>query len=276
MSEKKDYYEILGLTKAASDEEIRKAYRKLALKWHPDKNPDKREEAEKTFKEIAEAYAVLSDKAKREQYDRFGSVGPDQGFSGGAGFGDFDAQKIFEMFFGGKDPFKAFQEDDDGFFSSSIFGSKGKKKGFTSGFGGFFGDDDFFGGGGFSNSGFTSTTFTSSSFGGPQCFSTKTSTVTENGKTVKKTEKTTVGADGKKQVEIIEEVKGRDGKVEKTVKYLDDKGIEVPKFLPSTEEKKTQPSSKFKFHTPMETEEIPKPKKAAHASTKKTADARKK
>jgi DnaJ-class molecular chaperone len=74
-SDKRDYYEVLGLTKGASEDEIKKAYRKLALKWHPDKNPDNKDEAQKKFKEIAEAYSVLSDKDKRAAYDRYGHEG---------------------------------------------------------------------------------------------------------------------------------------------------------------------------------------------------------
>lgn len=126
---RKDYYSILEVPKTATDEEIRKAYRKLALKWHPDKNADKREEAEQKFKDIAEAYAVLSNKEKRERYDRFGDAENadnfpefDHEFSFG------DASKIFEMFFGGKDPFSFFDDDEDGFFSGGLFGKRGKAK----------------------------------------------------------------------------------------------------------------------------------------------------
>ncbi|MBI4666088.1 MAG: DnaJ domain-containing protein [Nitrospinae bacterium] len=68
----KDYYEILGVPRGVSDEELKKAYRKLAKRWHPDKNLDNKDQAEAKFKEISEAYAVLSDKDKRAQYDRFG------------------------------------------------------------------------------------------------------------------------------------------------------------------------------------------------------------
>ncbi|KAI9202430.1 uncharacterized protein BJ171DRAFT_476640 [Polychytrium aggregatum] len=71
----KDYYDILGVSKSADDDEIKKAYRKQALKWHPDRNPDKKEQAEKKFKELAEAYEVLSDKNKRTIYDQFGEAG---------------------------------------------------------------------------------------------------------------------------------------------------------------------------------------------------------
>jgi curved DNA-binding protein CbpA len=70
------YYEVLGVPKRASHADIKKAYRKLAIKWHPDKNPDNAEAAAEKFKEIGEAYEVLSDKKKREQYDQFGFDGP--------------------------------------------------------------------------------------------------------------------------------------------------------------------------------------------------------
>ena len=91
MSTTRDYYEILGLSKDATESEIKKAYRKLAMKYHPDKN--KEEDAEGKFKEISEAYAVLSDAEKREQYDRFGHAGIDGRYSQedifrGADFGD--------------------------------------------------------------------------------------------------------------------------------------------------------------------------------------------
>ncbi|MFU8767786.1 MAG: DnaJ domain-containing protein, partial [Candidatus Methanoperedens sp.] len=79
MATKRDYYEILGVDKKASADEIKKEYRKLAMKYHPDKNnsPD----AEEKFKEISEAYAVLSDQNKRQQYDQFGHAGIDQRYS---------------------------------------------------------------------------------------------------------------------------------------------------------------------------------------------------
>ena len=68
-STKRDYYEVLGLTKEATEKDIKKAYRKLAFKWHPDKNPENKKEAEEKFKEINEAYSVLSDPDKRKEYD---------------------------------------------------------------------------------------------------------------------------------------------------------------------------------------------------------------
>ena len=104
--QKRDYYEVLGLSKGASDDEIKKAYRKLAKKYHPDMNPgDKTAEAK--FKEVNEAYSVLSDKDKRAKYDQFGHAGVDPNFgAGGGGFGGFDMGDVdlgdlFGSFFGG-------------------------------------------------------------------------------------------------------------------------------------------------------------------------------
>jgi molecular chaperone DnaJ len=113
MSTKRDYYEILGVRKGASPEELKKAYRELALKSHPDRVPaEKKKEAEDQFKEISEAYAVLSDPQKRSLYDQYGHAGVDQKFrqedifrgtdfrSVFEGFGDFDGGGIFETIFG--------------------------------------------------------------------------------------------------------------------------------------------------------------------------------
>ena len=102
MADKRDYYEVLGLQKGASDSDIKKAFRKMAMKYHPDKNPGDKE-AEEKFKEINEAYAVLSDPEKKEKYDRFGHAGvdPNAGFGGGGGFGGFGGfEDIFDMFGG--------------------------------------------------------------------------------------------------------------------------------------------------------------------------------
>ncbi len=104
----RDYYEILGVPRAASDDELKKAYRQLAMKYHPDRNPNNKE-AESRFKEASEAYAILSDKAKRAQYDQFGHV-EGNGSPGGAEFGGFGAGgpfgdvfgDIFSDFFGGQ------------------------------------------------------------------------------------------------------------------------------------------------------------------------------
>lgn len=114
MADKRDYYEVLGVSKSASDDELKKAYRSLAKKYHPDLHPDDKE-AEAHFKEVNEAYEVLSDKDKRAKYDQFGFAGVDpnygagQGggaYGGAGGFGGFgggfgDVGDIFESFFGG-------------------------------------------------------------------------------------------------------------------------------------------------------------------------------
>ncbi len=102
---KRDYYEVLGVSRDASVDEIKKAYRKLARQYHPDANPDD-PDAEEKFKEISEAYVVLCDPEKRANYDRFGHAGADGqgfgGFNGFGGFGDFGGiEDILEMFFSG-------------------------------------------------------------------------------------------------------------------------------------------------------------------------------
>jgi molecular chaperone DnaJ len=112
MSQKKDFYEVLGVSRSANESEIKKAYRKLALKYHPDKNPDDKASEDK-FKEAAEAYEVLSDSDKRARYDRFGHAG--MGGAGG-GRGGMDMDDIFSQFgdvFGG------------GFGGGSFGGSRG-------------------------------------------------------------------------------------------------------------------------------------------------------
>ena len=237
MAQKKDYYEVLGLTKDASVADIKKAYRKLALQWHPDKNLERKEEAEKKFKEIGEAYMVLSDPKKRQQYDQFGHEEPGMPDFGGAGpgagagfppfggfhsFGGFDARRIFEEFFGGRDPFEGFADDDDDFFGGGLFGHQGtQRSGASRGRGargpmGMFNDPlfgDFFGGqSDFGNAGF-SAHFSS---GGPGSVSSQTTTVIQNGRVITKTEKTTVDAQGNRTTKVVEEIKEPNGEVRRT------------------------------------------------------------
>ncbi|XP_075773806.1 dnaJ homolog subfamily B member 3-like isoform X5 [Pelodiscus sinensis] len=115
-----EYYQVLGVPRNASSDDIKKAYRKAALKWHPDKNPENKERAEQRFKEIAEAYEVLSDREKREVYDRYGKEGLVGAGAGGSrpdtGVPEFaftfrSAHDVFREFFGGQDPFADLFDD---------------------------------------------------------------------------------------------------------------------------------------------------------------------
>lgn len=115
MTTKRDLYEILGVDKNASADEIKKAYRKLAIKYHPDKNPGDAE-AEAKFKEIAEAYSVLSDPDKRQKYDRFGHMGPGAGGFEGFDMGGFDIADALRQFM------------DQGFGFGDIFGGGGSSR----------------------------------------------------------------------------------------------------------------------------------------------------
>ncbi|MEM7548897.1 MAG: molecular chaperone DnaJ [Bacteroidota bacterium] len=118
---KRDYYEVLGVSKGASKDEIKKAYRKIAIKYHPDKNPDD-SEAEDKFKEAAEAYEVLSNEEKKAQYDRFGHAGMGGAGGFGGGGGGMNMEDIFSQFgdiFGEGSPFDSF------------FGGGGRRSGRT-------------------------------------------------------------------------------------------------------------------------------------------------
>ena len=106
----RDYYDILGVSKNSNETEIKRAYRKIAMKYHPDRNPDNKE-AENKFKEAAEAYSVLSDSSKRQQYDQLGHSAFNGMGGGQAGFSSMNMEDIFSQFgdiFGGNNPFESF------------------------------------------------------------------------------------------------------------------------------------------------------------------------
>lgn len=223
---KRCYYEVLGIEKSADENMIRKAYKKKAVKWHPDKNPDNLKEAEEKFKEIGEAYACLSDKDKKLIYDKYGHEGLSKGhertpgghfqpgrFSDFSGFSFTSARGMFDNLFK-----SGFFEDDD-FFSDHFksFSKKSKSRGMGTpmsspfgDFGGFgFGDNDdiFSHGSMFKNFGRSDT-------GGVAGISkSKSTTMTmKDGKKVITEKTTTTTADGKKTVEIKETVSDPDGR----------------------------------------------------------------
>lgn len=189
-----DYYEILEVPKSATEQDIKKAYRKLALKWHPDKNPDNKQQAEENFKLISEAYDVLSDSEKRSIYDKYGKEGLTGGGGGNAGgftgFHDFhfrDPNEIFREFF-----------EHDSVFASFFGSNRGRNQGqmrpndpfmtsFPSfGFGSSFGFGNGFGSDPFGSDSFSSfQSFGSGSGGGGGNFrSTTTSTKVINGRKI--------------------------------------------------------------------------------------------
>merc|ERR1712070_535797 len=216
-----DYYEVLGVSRSASDDDIKKAYRKLAMKWHPDKNGGS-DESNANFQQISEAYEVLSDSKKRSNFDQFGKDGPSVpdssdfgGFGGngatfhfstrGGGQAGFrDPHEIFKEFFGGQDPFAAF-------FDDPFFGGAGRRsgggqhagQGGASGmaqrrqdpFGSMFGGSIFGGSMGGNMSSFSS--FSSGGMAGGT--STSTRTVIQNGKKVTKKTVTRTLPDGSQQ-----------------------------------------------------------------------------
>jgi len=159
MQEEEDYYLILEITRDASAEDIKKAYRKQALIWHPDKNPENQEEAECRFKKISEAYEILGDENQRVQYDRYGKNGINSTSNDGH-YHFRSAEDIFREFFG-----RGFHDD---FFNSAFSGG-----GFGGGMGGFGTPSNSFSGfsssggfGGFGGPGFSSFSSTSTSFPG--------------------------------------------------------------------------------------------------------------
>ena len=194
-----DYYKVLGVSENATQDEIRRAYKKLAIKWHPDKNPDNKKEAEEKFKAISDAYSVLGDEKKREEWDNYRKGG----FQGSFDFEGFDPREIFNNFF----------KDFGG------FGSGKDKHGFFGSFGFDDDDDDFFKGGFGDLGGFDDfeSHMMSSGFGGKgQSKSIKKSTSIINGKKVTRTETTIIDANGNRRVEVEEEVDGKKTKMIKS------------------------------------------------------------
>ncbi|RHY35285.1 hypothetical protein DYB32_000239 [Aphanomyces invadans] len=217
------YYEILEVEEHATDHDIKQAYRKLAIKWHPDKNKDP--QAEEKFKKIGEAYAVLSDQGKREEYDYArkyggGRAGSRGGRSGSASafysdgvfqpFSVFDAQDIFRAFFGGGDPFAptnqrrahGFDPFSRGSILDDLFDDPHGGRGFGGGFGGF---------GGFGNIVLSSNSFGS---GGSMMMSSSTSSSSSsirnrNGQVITKTTSTIHHADGRVETKSEEYVNGK-------------------------------------------------------------------
>jgi len=207
---KEDYYDILGVSKDCSTKDIKKAYRKLALKWHPDKNKGNEKEAQEKFKKIAEAYSVLSDPDKRKQYDN-----PSSGFD----FGDFgfqNAESIFKAFFGDENPFAGMM----GGFGSDPFSSGhdpfGGFGGMGSGFGGF---------GGFGDG--MSSVFSSSS-GGTSVFSSSFSSGGGGSGIVSKSSSsvTTIDNQGRRVMKTTTRIQKADGSVTESVeeKIMDGSG----------------------------------------------------
>ncbi|KYO46929.1 dnaJ-like protein subfamily B member 6 [Alligator mississippiensis] len=219
-----DYYMVLGVQKHASQDDIKKAYRKLALKWHPDKNPENKEEAERQFKQVAEAYEVLSDAKKREIYDKYGKEGLINGGGGGShfenpfefGFTFRNPEDVFREFFGGRDPFSFdfFEDPFEDFFGNRRGPRGSRNRGGGSFFSTFSGFPAF--GSGFPSfdTGFTSfgslghgglTSFSSTSFGGSgmgNFKSVSTSTKIVNGRKI--TTKRIV-ENGQERVEVEED-----------------------------------------------------------------------
>mmetsp|Transcript_15079 Transcript_15079/g.24496 ORF Transcript_15079/g.24496 Transcript_15079/m.24496 type:complete len:230 (-) Transcript_15079:1237-1926(-) len=208
------YYTVLKISRDATTDEIRRAYKRLAMKYHPDKNPKDREKAEEKFKLVAEAYEVLSDSEQRATYDRFGRAGLNGGGRGHhAGMnstGMAHARDLFEQFFGndfgpgglfGRGGMDSFFSDD--FFTSDMPSihrtrSRGRR---SDPFASMFEDMDRMGGGGFSSSQSFSSSF-SSMGGGGVSKSVRTTTTIIDGKRVSTTETTITHPDGRVERQI--------------------------------------------------------------------------
>jgi curved DNA-binding protein CbpA len=211
---KVNYYEVLGVKENATSEEIRKAYKKLAIKWHPDKNPDNKEFAEEKFKSISEAYNVLSDPKKREEWENYRNGG----FNGDFNMNDFDDP--FEMFnsFFGKNPFEDFFNDNNDFN---------------------FGFGEFNNGDGISKS-------------------VKKTTVIKDGKTVTRTETTTIDKNGNKKVEVSEKIgneynnnfigNGNFGFFDFDNNFDDDWGFDINRHFNNNYRKQLMSEKKKKHH----------------------------
>lgn len=226
------YYDVLGVSKSATAEEIKKAYKKAAIKWHPDKNLDNKEEAEKKFKEISEAYQVLSDPNKKQIYDVYGKEGLSQGGGdgGGASFGGFtfmSANDLFKQFFG--DDFDIFGSTgfDDPFFSNGPRMSYGKGRPGQGLFASFGTDFDDMGFGSFGSSGSAFSSF-STGFGGMGNVNVQmSSTSSFGGKGGKRVTKKTTIKNGVKQTEVYENdklVRHSEEAVPNTLTNKDNKG----------------------------------------------------
>lgn len=263
----KDYYQVLGVSKSATEKDIKKAYRKLALKWHPDKNIDNKEEAEEKFKEISEAYQVLSDKDKKRQYDNgsydpFGGNSNNQHFNHFSGFGGHD---FGFKFMDAHDLFAQFADDgffdDDDFFASFGMQNRNKKKSggnkrfksmFNHGF-----DDDFSmftgGSGGFGNDPFHRSSMNQHGFGGGfggfggggfgggggVSKSTTTSTKFVNGKRLTVTKVKIQKSDGTVEEEVKEQ--GPDGQTSvkrKTFHISTPDNIQIENYILNKDQKK--------------------------------------